>query len=185
MSIELIIAIVAVLIIIFLFNSLIGKRNQVNNAFASIDAYLKKRYDLIPNLVSAVQTYMQHEKSVLTEITELRTKALSGNLSDDEKVELNNKMNKALHSINIAVENYPDLKANTNFLQLQASLNEIEEQLSAARRAFNASVNSYNNSVQMFPTNLVALIMGMKAKNYFEAAEQERQNVNIKNLFNS
>jgi LemA protein len=126
---------------------------------------------------------MQHEKSKLTEITELRAKAISGNLTDDEKVELNNKMSKALHSINVAVENYPDLKANTNFLQLQAALNEIEEQLSAARRAFNAAVNSYNNAVQMFPTNIIALIMGFKSKAYFEIIEAERQNVNVKDLF--
>ncbi len=186
MSIEVIIAIaVVVLIVVFMFNSLIGKRNQVNNAFASIDAYLKKRYDLVPNLVSSVQTYMQHEKSVLTEITELRTKALSGNLSNEEKVAINNQLGKALHSINIAVENYPDLKANTNFLQLQAALNEIEEQLSAARRAYNASVVAYNNAVQMFPTNIVALIMSFKTKEYFEASEGERQNVNIKDLFKS
>lgn len=183
MSIELIIGIVVVLLIILLFNSLIGKRNQVNNAFAGIDSYLKKRYDLVPNLISSVQTYMIHEKSTLTEITELRTKAISGTLTDDEKIDLNNKMSKALHSINIAVENYPDLKANTNFLQLQAALNEIEEQLSAARRAFNAAVNSYNNAVQMFPTNIFALIMGMKSKAYFEAIEAERQNVNVKDLF--
>lgn len=185
MSIELIIAIVAVLIIIFLFNSLIGKNNQVNNAFASIDAYLKKRYDLVPNLVSSVQTYMQHEKSTLTEITELRTRALSGNLAADEKIELNNKMSRALGTINVAVENYPELKANTNFLQLQAALNEIEEQLSAARRAFNASVNSYNNAVQMFPTNLFAMMLGYKTKAYFEAVESERANVNVKDLFKS
>lgn len=183
MSIELIIGIIVVLIIILLFNSLIGKRNQVNNSFAGIDTYLKKRYDLVPNLVSAVQTYMQHEKGTLIEITELRSKAISGTLTDDEKIDLNNKMSKALHAINIAVENYPDLKANTNFLQLQAALNEIEEQLSAARRAFNAAVNSYNNAVQMFPTNLFALIMGMKSKAYFEAIEAERQNVNVKDLF--
>ncbi len=185
MSTGLIIGIIAAvaLILALMFNSLIGKRNQVNNAFASIDAYLKKRYDLVPNLVAAVQTYMQHEKSTLTEITELRAKAISGNLTDDEKVELNNKMSKALHSINVAVENYPDLKANTNFLQLQAALNEIEEQLSAARRAFNAAVNSYNNAVQMFPTNIIALIMGFKSKAYFEIIEAERQNVNVKDLF--
>lgn len=186
MSIEVIIAIVVVvLILVFMINSLIGKRNQVNNAFASIDAYLKKRYDLVPNLIASVQTYMQHEKSTLTEITELRTKALSGNLSDDEKIELNNRMGKALHSINVAVENYPDLKANTNFLQLQSALNEIEEQLSAARRAFNASVLAYNNSVQMFPSNIFAMIMGMKTKAFFEATETERGNVNVKDLFKS
>ena len=185
MSTELIIAIVIVLLIVFLFNSLIARRNAVNNAFASIDAYLKKRYDLIPNLVAAVQKYMEHERNLLTEITELRSRAISGNISDSERVELDNKISRALTAINVAVENYPDLKANTNFLQLQAALNEVEEQLSAARRAYNAAVNSYNNAVQMFPTNLVALIIGFKVSPFFEATETERQNVNVKNLFNS
>ncbi len=185
MSVELIIIIAVLLLIVILFNSLIAKRNAVNNAFAGIDAYLKKRYDLIPNLVAAVQKNMEHERGLLNEITELRSRAISGNISDRERVELDNKISRALGAINIAVENYPDLKANTNFLQLQASLNEVEEQLSAARRAYNAAVNSYNNAVQMFPTNLVAMIMGFKARPFFEASEAERQNVNVKNLFNS
>jgi LemA protein len=175
---------IVLLIIIMINNSLVGKNNQVINAFAGIDAYLKKRYDLIPNLVATVQQYMGHEKSVLTEITALRTQALNTNLSPDEKIDLSNKLNKALHSINVAVENYPELKANTNFLQLQASMNEIEEQLSASRRAYNAAINSYNNAVQMFPTNIIAGIKGMKAKASFEALETERQNVNVKDLFN-
>ncbi len=185
MSVELIIIIAVLLLIVILFNSLIAKRNAVNNAFAGIDSYLKKRYDLIPNLVAAVQKYMEHERGLLTEITELRSRAISGNISDSERVELDNKITHALGAINIAVENYPDLKANTNFLQLQAALNEVEEQLSAARRAYNAAVNSYNNAVQMFPTNLVAMIMGFKSRPFFEASEAERQNVNVKNLFNS
>ena len=106
---------VLILIPVFLYNSLVGKKNQVQNVFASIDALLKKRYDLIPNLVSTVKTYMQHEKSTLTEITEMRAKAVSGNLSDDQKVELDNKITKTLGGIMDAHENYPDLKANQNF----------------------------------------------------------------------
>lgn len=184
MSTELIIIIVVVaLLLIILFNSLISKRNQVNNAFAGIDAYLKKRYDLIPNLVATVQQYMGHEKSIFTEITALRTEASKTNLSNEEKIDLNNKLTKAMHSFNVAVENYPDIKANTNFLQLQAAMNEIEEQLSAARRAYNAAVNSYNNTVQMFPTNLIAAILGFKAKSYFEVIDEERKNVNVNDLF--
>lgn len=185
MSVELIVIITVLLLVVILFNSLIAKRNAVNNAFSGIDAYLKKRYDLIPNLVAAVQKYMEHERGLLTEITELRSRAISGNISDSERVELDNKISRALGAINVAVENYPDLKANTNFLQLQAALNEVEEQISAARRAYNAAVNSYNNAVQMFPTNLVAMILGFKARPFFEASETERQNVNVKNLFNS
>jgi len=145
---------------------------------------LKKRYDLIPNLVSTVQTYMQHEKGTLTEITEMRAKAVSGNLSSDEKVGLENKLTKALGGIMVAVENYPDLKANQNFMQLQGSLNEIEEQISAARRAYNQSVTNYNNAVEMLPTNMVAAMLGYKRKKVFEIEEAQRKNVNVGELFN-
>lgn len=174
----------AVLIILALmYNSLVGKKNQVDNAFGSIDAMLKKRYDLIPNLIATVKTYMQHEKDTLTKITELRSKAMSGNLSNDDKVALNNQLTKAIGGIMVAVESYPDLKANQNFLQLQGSFNEIEEQLSAARRAYNASVTDYNNGVEMFPTNLLAGIIGYKRRQVFEIPEVERQNVSAADLF--
>ena len=166
-----------------LYNSLISKKNQVQNVFASVDALLKKRYDLIPNLVSAVQTYMQHEKQTLTEITEIRAKAISGKLSDEEKVNLDNKLTRALGGIMIAVEKYPDLKANQNFLHLQASLNEVEEQISAARRAYNAAVTSYNNAVEMFPTNIVASLLHYKRKLVFEITEKERQAASVKDMF--
>lgn len=175
--------VVFVIVLVVLYNTLISKKNQVNNVFASIDALLKKRYDLIPNLVATVQTYMKYEKSTLTEITELRTKAISGQISDDEKIALDNKMAKVLGGIMVAVENYPDLKANQNFLQLQASLNEIEEQISAARRAYNAAVTAYNNAIEMFPTNILASMMGYREKMVFEIPDLERQNVDIKKLF--
>lgn len=176
--------IAGVLYIVILYNSLISKKNQVQNVFASIDALLKKRYDLIPNLVATVQKYMQHERGTLTEITELRAKAISGTLSDDEKVDLDNKLTKTLGGIMVAVENYPDLKANQNFLQLQASLNEVEEQISAARRAYNAAVTDYNNAVEMFPTNILASMMNYQRKKVFEIPDAERQNVDVKDLFN-
>lgn len=179
-----IIVAVVILIPVIMYNGLIGKKNQVENVFASIDALLKKRYDLIPNLVSTVQTYMKHERGTLTEITELRAKAVSGQLSDDDKVNLDNKMSKLMGGIMVAVENYPDLKANQNFLQLQASLNEIEEQISAARRAYNAAVTAYNNAVEMFPTNIMASMMNFKRKQVFEITEKERQNVDVNDLFN-
>ena len=180
-----IIAVVVILIPVILYNSLVGKKNQVTNVFASIDTLLKKRYDLIPNLISTVKTYMEHERGTLTEITELRAKATSGQLSDDDKVDLDNKISKALGGIMIAVENYPDLKANQNFLQLQGSLNEIEEQISAARRAYNASVTDYNNAVEMFPTNIVASMMNYKLKKVFEIVEAQRKNVDVKGLFSN
>lgn len=184
MNIGLIIVAGIGLFIVILYNSLIGKKNQVENVFGSIDTLLKKRYDLIPNLVATVQTYMQHERGTLTAITEMRAKAVSGNLSDDEKVALDNKVSKMMGGIMVAVENYPDLKANQNFIQLQRTLNEVEEQISAARRAYNASVTDYNNAVEMLPTSIMASMMNYKRKQVFEIAETERQNVDVKNLFN-
>jgi LemA protein len=183
MSIFLIVLAVLVLASFILFNSLIQKKNQVTNVSATIDALAKKRYDLIPNLIAAIQNYMSYEKGTLTQITELRTQATSGKLSDNEKVALENKMTKLMSGIRVAVENYPDLKANQNFLQLQAALNEIEEQLSAARRAYNAAVTDYNNALEMFPTNILASSMGYQPKMVFEATTEEKKNVNVGELF--
>lgn len=106
---------------VLLYNSLIGKKNQVANVFGTIDAMLKRRYDLLPELITTVKAYMQHERELLSRITEMRARAVSGELSDNDKVELDNKVSKALGGIMVAVENYPDLKANENFLHLQAS----------------------------------------------------------------
>ena len=183
MIILIIVAMVLVFLVL-LYNTLIAKKNQVENVFGSIDALLKKRYDLIPNLVSTVKTYMLHEKGTLTELTELRAKAISGTLSNDEKVDLDNKLSQTLGGIMVAVENYPDLKANQNFLQLQSTLNEVEEQISASRRAYNASVTDYNNAVEMFPTNIVASMLQYKRKNVFEIPEIERTAPDVKDLFN-
>lgn len=177
------VVVVAGVVVFGMYNSLVGKKNQVENAFASIDTLLKKRYDLIPNLVATVKQYMQHEASVLTEITELRAKATSGGLSSDETVDLNNRLGRAIGGIMVAVENYPDLKASDNFQQLQRTLNEVEEQISAARRAFNASVTDLNNAIEMFPTNIMAGMMGYKRRQLFEANEAERQNPQVKDLF--
>jgi len=181
------ISIGAVVLLIFIFitlyNGLINRRNNVENAFGGIDAQLKKRYDLIPNLVTAVKKYMEHEKSVLEQLTELRTQALASNLNNDQKIDLNEKINDSLKSLMIAVENYPDLKANQNFIHLQQSLNEVEGQISAARRAYNSAVTEYNNAVEMFPSNIVAGIYRFKRKKVFEIAESERKNVDLKKLF--
>ena len=120
------------------YNSLVGKKNQVDNAFASIDVQLKKRHDLIPNLVASVKQYMGHEADVLTKVTQMRTQGGAGQ-SNEQQVGLENQITRALGGIMVAVENYPELKASDNFQQLQRALNEVEEQLSAARRSFNAS----------------------------------------------
>jgi len=175
--------ILAAIIVMVLYNNLIGRKNQVEYAFGGMDTMLKKRYDLIPNLVSTVQQYATHERELLEKVTALRTQALQGNLSNDNKVELDNQISGALGQIMIAVESYPDLKANENFLHLQASLNEVEEQISASRRAYNAAVTDYNNGIEMFPTNIMAGMMKLRRKSVFEITETERQNVNVGELF--
>jgi LemA protein len=177
MPIVIAVIVVVLLIPILIYNSLIGRKNQVLNVFGTIDALLKKRYDLIPNLVSTVKGYMQHERALLEQITKTRADAMADRLSDDEKVELDNIASKVLGDIMVAVENYPDLKANENFMHLQRTLTELEEQISAARRAYNASVTDYNNAVEMFPTNIVASMMNYKRRKFFEISEKERENV--------
>lgn len=170
---------------ILAYNRFVLLRNAADKAFASIDAMAKKRYDLIPNLVASVQQYMDHERQTLTEITALRTKAISGELSQDQKVDIDNKITRMVGGIMVAVENYPELKANQNFMQLQGSLNEVEEQLSAARRAYNAAVTDYNNAIHLFPSNVFAMIFAFKSRRMFEISEKERENVDVKALFGS
>lgn len=189
MSATLIVIIVGIvlflLIIISVFNSLTNKKNQVANAFGTIDVQLKNRYDLIPNLVATVQQYAAHEKELLTKITGLRTLALQQGVSPEDRVKLDNQISAALSGLMVAVENYPDLKASQNFIDLQRALNEVESQIAAARRAYNAAVTDYNNAIEMFPGNLMAGMMLLKTRQVFAATETERGNVNVKNLFNS
>jgi LemA protein len=184
MLILLIVAGVLILWLAISYNSLVSKRNSAEKAFASIDVMAKKRYDLIPNLVATVQRYMKHERETLTRITEMRARATSGNISDEEKIDLDQKISRDVSGIMVAVENYPELKASTNFIQLQGSLNEVEEQLSAARRFYNAAVTDLNNAIQMFPTNIVASVFNFQTKKLFESTEPERQNIDVKSLFN-
>jgi len=183
MKIVLIILGVLALIAILIYNSLIGKKNQVENIFAGVDAVLKKRFDLIPNLVASVSQYMEHEKSTLEKVTELRAQAMKPGISDDQKIALDAKLTSALGAINLAMEAYPDLKANENVMHLQRSLNEVEEQISAARRAYNQAVTDLNNAIEMFPTNIVAGWMNLQRKAVFEITVSERQNVDVNALF--
>jgi len=170
--------VLVLLILVLMYNSLIGKRNQVESVFSTIDVMLKKRYDLIPNLVESVKGYMLHERETLERIAQLRTQAL-GSRTEAEKVATENQIVGPLRQLMVAVEAYPELKANQNFLQLQGSLNEVEEQISAARRAFNAAVLQYNNAVQMFPTSLIAAMMHLQTRAFFEAPPEERQAVKV------
>jgi len=167
-----VIVVVTLLIPVLIYNSLIRRKNQVLNVFATIDALLKKRYDLIPNLVATVKGYSVHERTLLDEITRLRSEATSSRISDDRKVELDN-------SLMLVVENYPNLKASDNFMHLQRTLTELEEQISAARRAYNAAVIDYNNAVEMFPTSIVASMMNYKRRTFFEIPAKERAAVDV------
>jgi len=148
-----------------------------------MDVQLKKRHDLIPNLISTVKQYMTHERDLLTKVTELRSQAINPDLSSDAKVDLDNQISGAMKGIMVAVEGYPDLKANTNFLNLQRTMNEVESQISAARRAYNAAVTDFNNGVQMFPSSIIAGMMKLQTKKVFEIPEVQRENVNAKELF--
>ncbi|WP_345986346.1 LemA family protein [Sulfurimonas sp. HSL-1656] len=179
----LIIIAVIVVIIVLMYNSLVAKKNQVDNIFAGIDAVLKKRYNLIPNLVSSVQQYMQHERGILEKVTELRSQAMKPGISDEQKIALDKQITSALGSIMVAVENYPDLKANENVMHLQRSLSEIEAQIAAARRAYNQAVTDYNNAIEMIPTNILANMMHYTRKQVFEITEDERKNVDVGALF--
>ncbi len=170
-----IIVVVGLIVFALMFNGLVHKRNMVENAFSSIDVMLKKRYDLIPNLVATVKGYTEHESTVLKEVTELRGKAMATGVSTDQAVHLNNLIGKALLQVFAVVEAYPELKASENYLQLQRALNEVEEQVSAARRAYNAAVMDMNNAVQMFPSSVVASMTGFGPRHFFEAAEGDRQ----------
>jgi LemA protein len=171
------------LVLVFGYNNLITSRNNVENAFGSIDAMLKKRYDLIPNLVESVKVYMKHEKDTLTQVTELRTKAVSGSVSTEEKVAIDNQLSSMMRKVMVSVESYPDLKSSEQFTMLQRSWNEAEEQISAARRAYNSAVTQYNNAIEKFPSNLMAGMFGHKRRVVFEIPQAERENISAKNLF--
>ncbi len=172
-----------IVIVVLMYNSLVSKKNQVENIFAGVDAVLKKRYNLIPNLVSSVQQYMQHERQILEKVTELRAQAMQPGISDEQKIALDKQITSALGTIMVAVENYPDLKANENIMHLQRTLTEIEAQIAAARRAYNQAVTDYNNAIEMIPTNLLANMMHYSRKQVFEITADERKNVNVGALF--
>lgn len=178
--------ILAVLIIgVILYNSLIARKNQVTNAFSAIDVMVKKRFDLLPNLIETVKQYMDYEGSLLGKIVELRSKAANPNISDSEKLEIDSQLSSGMKGLMVNVENYPDLKANQNFLNLQGAWTESEEQIAAARRSYNASVTSYNNAIMMFPGSLLAGLLNFQPMNVLASTEEERANISAKDLFNS
>ena len=174
-----------VVIGIAIYNSLVIKKNQIDRTFSSVDVLLKKRCDLIPNLVSVVKQHMQFEQKTLAEITRLRSQVLTGDISQDRRLVLENQISRTMGNILAMIENYPDLQSNQHFIQLLGSLTEVEEQISAARRFFNTAVTEYNNALEMFPSNIVANMMGYRLKNVFVATAEERQNVDVEQIFTS
>ena len=175
MGIVAVVIIVIILVLLIIgYNAMLKKRNKVKTAFSGLDTMLKKRYDLMPNLVAMVEKYVSHESDILTRITKLRARAQSVK-TIDESININKEIDDAMRALNVSVEGYPDLKSSENYLQMQAALNDVEEQISAARRTYNSNVETYNTFIGMIPVNIVALIFGFKPFEQFTATEQERE----------
>ena len=175
-----IIAVVAVLIIALAaaYNGLVRSRNKVNNSWKQIDVQLKRRHDLIPNLVEMVKDYMSYEQEVLQNVTKARSEAMQAQgPADSAKAE--NVLSGALKSLFAVAENYPDLKANQNVSQLQEELTSTENKIAFARQLYNDLVMDFNNKVQTFPSNVVAGAFGFKAREYFEVPEEEKEPVKV------
>lgn len=170
---------IVLLLIIIGYNQLIKFKNMVNDQWSQIDILLKRRYDLIPNLVEIVKGYVKHEKETLEAVINARNKATSSK-SIDDSVSANNELEGALSKLFALSEAYPNLKANTNFLDLQNNLKETEDKISYARQFYNDSVLKYNNKVEMIPTNIIAILFGFKKYQFFEVTEEEKQAIKIK-----
>lgn len=178
----LIILVFAALIAMYIFstyNGFIKIRNAVEEAFSTMDVYLKKRYDLIPNLVETVKGYATHERETFEKIVEARSKAMNAT-SIEERQASENMLTGTLKSLFALSENYPELKADTQFLDLQKQLQKVEEDIAQSRKYYNAVVKALNTKVESFPSNLVAKIFGFKRGTYFTAEETERENVQVK-----
>jgi len=176
MIIILALLLVLVVFAISVYNRLVRLRNNREQSFADIDVQLKQRHDLIPQLVDAVKGYMKHEKDLLTEITAARAGAMNAG-TIDEKIAAENRLSGALGGLRIAVEAYPDLKANQNFLNLQEEISDIENKLAAARRFFNSATKELNNAVEVFPANIVAGMFGFKREQMFDLGTEQRANL--------
>lgn len=171
--------VVLAVLVLFTYNNLVQLRNKVKEAFSTMDVYLKKRYDLIPSLVEIVKGYAKHETDTLQEVTQMRVNAQKGDL--DTAIDSEIRIGDALKSIFLVVEKYPDLKANTNFLDLQERLSKMEEEIAFSRRYYNGSVREFNNKCQMFPFNLIAGVFGFKALPMYQVdSDKERQVVDVK-----
>ena len=180
-----IIVIVALVLIggsswILIRNSMVGSRNRVDEAWSGIDVQLKRRHDLVPNLVETVKGYATHEQAVFTKTTEARAEAMkAGTVAATQQAEA--KLSGALADLRAVAENYPDLRATENFQQLQRNLNEIEDEIQAARRIYNSNVQAYNTKIQIFPNSIIANSGGFTAREFFEIDDgAEREPVQVK-----
>ncbi len=179
MLIAIIVIVVLVLAVIGLYNNLVVARQKVRNAWSQIDVQLQRRFDLIPNLVESVKGYMAHEEGVLTQVTELRT-AWANASTVSEKAELDNQLSGALKTIMAVSENYPDLKANQNFSELQEELRATENKISFSRQFYNDSVTSYNTKLEVVPTNFIASLFQFKPEELFKVESDEaKHNVKV------
>lgn len=177
-----IVAVVVVLLLLYVmstYNSFIRLKNTVKESFSTMDVYLKKRWDLIPNLVETVKGYAKHEKETLEGVINLRNGAYD-KMSPDEKIATNQELSRGITKIMALAENYPDLKANENFKDLQGQLTKIEDDIANSRKYYNAVVKNFNNKVQMFPSNIIASLFHFKEAKMFEIADAERENVQVK-----
>ena len=176
-----ILGVVAVLFLAFIgiYNKLAKLKVMVEEASSDIETFLKQRYDMIPNLVEMVKGYAKHESTTLEKVTEMRTKAMSAGTLP-EKMKLEDGLTSAISKIFAVAENYPDLKANTNFIQLQATLKELEESIQKSRRYYNGAARDFNTAIVVFPTNLIANLFGYKKVDFFEASQEEQKNVEVK-----
>ena len=177
-----VIIVVLVLLVLYaisIYNKLVNSKNKVENQFSQVDIQLKRRADLIPNLVETVKGYTKHEEGTFTKVVEARNKALSAN-SINEKIEANNELSSALSKLLMLSEAYPDLKANENFLSLQNDLKETEDKITYARQFYNDSAMDFNNIVEMFPSNIIAGMFKFKKFEYFKIDEKEKETPKVK-----
>lgn len=171
------------LIFVYYYNRLIRRSNTTKQAFASVDVMLKRRFDLIPNLVKIVKQYMEYESATLAEIVKIRT-GYNEQKAIDEKVEIHNDISKKMGAMLLQMEKYPELKADKNFVKLQAAINETEEQIAASRLFYNAAVTHYNNSVQLFPSSIIATLFGFKSKPVFVILQSETAPADVESILN-
>lgn len=173
------ILIVIILFVVTSYNGLVVLRNRVKDQWAQIDVQLKRRFDLIPNLVETVKGYAKHESETLENVIKARNTFLSATTPDAE-MEADGELTKAITKLFALTESYPELKANTSFIELQTELRQTEEKIASSRQFYNDTVLTYNNKIEVIPTNIIASIFNFKREAFFEAQEKERENVQVK-----